>query len=106
MISARMPLKVRMHLGLFCAGAIVAAAGVLGFFFSFNDVASPARAAIAVHTDIPTGAYLSISGWLGGLGMMWVSRRVLRDLARGREDEIRNALARTPGGDGAGSADG
>lgn len=71
------PTHVRAHIYLFWVGAVAAALGILGFFLSFNQVGSPALAAIDVHDRIPVFAYASIGAWLVGLVFMWYSRRRL-----------------------------
>jgi hypothetical protein len=83
---------------LFWVGMVVAGAGVLGFFLSFWQVGSATQAAIDVHTEVPVLAYASIFAWVGGLIVMWYSRRTLDAAVRARLEENRAAMIVDLGG--------
>lgn len=92
MSLSHVPGHVRAHIFLFRFGAIAGALGVVGFFLSYWQVASPALAAGDVHYEIPWFAYASIFAWLGGIALMWYSRRVLRAAVARKQAEDREAM--------------
>ncbi|MBN2847763.1 MAG: hypothetical protein JXP72_04835 [Coriobacteriia bacterium] len=98
MSLSELPARVRAHVYLFWFGMVVAGAGVLGFFFSFWQVGSATQAAIDVHTEVPVFAYASILAWVGGLIIMWYSRRTLDAAVRARLEENRAAMIVDLGG--------
>ncbi len=82
-----LPTRVRAHLFGFWAGMVVAGLGIVGFFLSYGEVASPAQAAVAVHKDIPIHAYASIFAWVGGMIVMRVSRTGLDAAVKAKKRE-------------------
>lgn|GEM_PF-1402642 len=98
MSLSELPARVRAHVYLFWVGMAVAGAGVLGFFLSFWQVGSATQAAIDVHTEVPVFAYASILAWVGGLIIMWYSRRTLDAAVRARLEENRAAMIVNLGG--------
>lgn len=82
------PGHVRMLMYLYWAGMVLAGLGVVGFFFSYSEVASPAQAAGDVHLEIPVLAYASIFAWLAGLVFMWYSRRRVDAAVKARLAEV------------------
>ncbi len=101
-----LPAHVRLHLYLFWTGMAVAGLGVIGFFLSFWQVGSASQASIDVHTDIPVIAYISIAAWVGGLLLMWYSRRTLDAAVARKLEESAPAASEdgAPASDGAESA--
>ena len=92
-----LPPHVRAHLYLFRVGMVASGLGVVGFFLSFWQVGSARQAAIDVHTDVPVLAYASILAWVGGLLVMWYSRRTLDAAVAARLEENRTAMLAEPG---------
>jgi predicted small integral membrane protein len=66
------------------------AIGILGFFFSYGQVGSPAQAALEVQR-IPWFAYASIFMWVGGMALAWYGRRQLNAAVRKRTKELEDA---------------
>lgn len=87
-----LPPHVRAHLYMFWAGAITAGLGIVGFFLSFGEVASPEQATIDVHYDVPVLAYASIAAWVVGLVLMWYSRRRIDAAVRAKQAENREQM--------------
>lgn len=92
MSRSPVPGHVRAHIFLFRFGAAAGALGVIGFFLSYWQVASPALAAGDVHYEIPMLAYASIFAWFGGIALMWYSRRQLRAAVERKQAEDREAI--------------
>jgi len=77
-----LPGHVRAHLYLWWLSLALGALGVIGFVASLPQVASPARAAIDVHTDIPWMAWTAIFLWAAGIALGFVARRGLHTAMR------------------------
>jgi NhaP-type Na+/H+ or K+/H+ antiporter len=84
----------------------LAGVGVVGFFLSFGQVASPAQAATDVHDTLPVLAYAAILLWAGGLAIMWYSRRWLDFAVRRKKREDRAAMVVDLAETGEGPVDG
>lgn len=72
-----LPPRVRRLIYLVWFGMALAGLGMLGFFLSYSQVASPEVATVDVHYDIPVLAYASILAWVVGLVVVWMSRRAI-----------------------------
>lgn len=71
------PARARPLLALYCAGAVISALGIIGFFLSFTRVAGPIAASVDVHTDVPWFAWGSMAAWFVGVVAMWLTRRAI-----------------------------
>lgn len=83
-----LPRHVRVHMIIGWTGMVLAGLGILGFIFSFNDVAGPSRWANDVNTDIPWFAYISIFMWAVGIFLAWYGRHRINIAVRKRQAEL------------------